>query len=96
VIDQHDPHAPWIPEGARPFMVGDRVRVRLSRECPFCQRDADGLLDHTGKVLTVHEDYPEYPGHHYRVVLDKMAIVNGVAIFGGLTSAIELELLDAP
>lgn len=32
---------PWHPSGTRAFQIGDRVRIRLSAECP-CSRIAHG------------------------------------------------------
>lgn len=32
-LTDRDLDRPWVPENARPFVVGDRVRVRLSAEC---------------------------------------------------------------
>ena len=34
-----DLDAPYVPAGARPFEIGDRVRIRLSNECSFATRD---------------------------------------------------------
>lgn len=33
MIEFIDLNAPWVPASARPFRVGDRVRIRLSGEC---------------------------------------------------------------
>jgi hypothetical protein len=76
-----DPNAPWIPENARPFLVGDRVRVRLSPECrgmtvveTRSSRAFSGVYCHAqdtdGKVGIVNRILPERSPHEHEVVID--------------------------
>lgn len=92
---------PWQPA------IGDRVRVRISGECPSCrenQADKDttvhllesrdgkiGTVDHTGCDVGM-------PGHSYSVLWDKpipceIALVGFTHARGGYFAAMELELL---
>lgn len=94
----------------RTFRVGDRVRVRLSGECPVVFKHS---VDGNGRVLTLNT--PHYPNedgitgyiatvpfnriiqggsHPYYVEFDKPIRADGYWLAGGTFAATELEPLD--
>lgn len=86
-----DESVDMLPAALRPreFKVGDRVRVRLSAECDYCQEPKeDGL---TGTVFGVSgaRDFvhPENRTHPYWVRLDAVVNMSSISHF----AASELE-----
>ncbi len=86
----------WEPYS---FQVGDRVRVSISGECAYCERDRLALNDLLGQVVQVtHDDEAsygrdptwarQYAAHHSWVTL------NGDVDLPYQCAAIELEPLE--
>lgn len=107
---EHNPHAPWRPEGMRDFVAGDRVRVRLSGECratwmsyslitnlPTGPKAHHPLEEgRTGKVLRRPFGHPAQREDHPHFVWydDPMSTGEGLMV-GGSYAPNELELLEA-
>lgn len=92
-IAERDDLRPYWPGT---FKVGDRVRVRLSGECPFMR--GEGEIVHapeedgvTGTVDRV--TCPFTPGHPIDVIFDTSYRLNGQTWVGGCFAAAELEPL---
>ncbi len=106
MIDQDNDLRPWVPEGAREFREGDRVRVRLSGEC---RARFTGIRGDTwghsaiedGAVGIVGIDpffrNPTTPSHAIKVLFDPPLIdwPNWVRLHGMGYAPSELELLEA-
>lgn len=57
---QHIQGTVWVPETARPFVVGDRVRVRLSGECTTNGRQYNSRTGEIG--ISYQRHIPEEDG----------------------------------
>ena len=100
---------PWVPEGARQFQVGDRVRVRLSGECNVRSRGiSEWTNEYFGPVILGHPkvfnglfgvvvaDYsPDkpIPGHPVAVEFDHEVVLGLGLCVGSRFAPNELELL---
>ncbi len=91
---------PWVPAGARTFLVGDHVRIALSPECRCWTHEQHGLrrADLNGAVgrVTAPPDVrrSKFPDHDVFVAFDEPLLVREIYLcMGGAFLAAELELV---
>ena|SRR5450755_1968554 len=102
-MTDQDPNAPWVPENARPFLVGDRVRVRLSGECRHPKWKENGKVKRghvaeedgrVGRIEFFFQGVPSDGGHLMFVLYDEAIRWHEYSVVGTGYAAIELEHLD--
>lgn len=103
---EQDLDRPWIPEGTREFLVGDKVRIRLSAECCYVPLPLEGFVGHDsgedgrlGKVIEFPRGwFMPHDGHTLAVRFDDPLPTPHRLYspqFQGLYAPSELELLEA-